>query len=115
MLERLVMLRTLDTLWIDHLTEMEHMRQGIGLQAIGHLDPLVAYKREGHALFESLLTSIRYDVAHAIYRADLVKKESPPEQAVPQRKEAAPAAKRVGRNEPCPCGSGKKYKHCCGR
>ena len=115
MLERLVMLRTLDTLWIDHLTEMEHMRQGIGLQAIGHLDPLVAYKREGHALFESLLTSIRYDVAHAIYRADFVKKESPPAQAVPQRKEAAPAAKRVGRNEPCPCGSGKKYKHCCGR
>jgi len=115
MLERLVMLRTLDGLWVEHLTDMEHMRQGIGLQAIGHLDPLVAYKREGHSLFESLLSSIRYDVAHAIYHADLVRNESTPKPAVPPRKEAAPAAKRVGRNEPCPCGSGNKYKHCCGR
>ena len=116
-LERLIMLRTVDRLWMEHLTEMEHMRQGIGLQAIGHLDPLIAYKKEGHALFESLLAAIRYDVAHAIYHSDLVKKEKKPQTpAPPPRKDAAPpAGKRVGRNEPCPCGSGKKYKHCCGR
>jgi preprotein translocase subunit SecA len=112
LLERLVMLRAIDTLWIEHLTIIEQMRQGIGLQAVGHTDPLVAYKKEGHALFESLLANIRHDVAHTIYRADLVKKETRPQPAA-QRKEKG--KKKIGRNDPCPCGSGKKYKNCCGR
>jgi preprotein translocase subunit SecA len=113
LMERLVMLRALDNLWMEHLTEMERMRQGIGLQAVGHTDPLVAYKREGHALFQSLLSNIQHDVVHVIYHVDIVKKEAQPQPIAQGRKGAVPG--KVGRNDPCPCGSGKKYKYCCGR
>ena len=116
MLERLVMLRTLDRLWTEHLTMMEHMRQGIGLQAVGHSDPLVAYKKEGHAMFQSLLANVRHDMVHTIFHVNIVKKEaSPPTPVAAARREAVPADKRIGRNDPCPCGSGKKYKKCCGK
>jgi preprotein translocase subunit SecA len=112
-LERLVMLRTLDRLWMEHLTMMEHTRQGIGLQAVGHSDPLIAYKKEGHALFQGLLANIQHDVVSTIYHVDIVKKEATPQAAAAKR--GAPAVnKKVGRNDPCPCGSGKKYKRCCG-
>jgi len=124
-LERLVMLRMIDSLWVEHLTMMEDMRQGIGLMAAGQRDPLVAYKREGHNLFENLLSTIQHDVAHTIYRVSIVKKEAPQEAPSPMAQVAAggvdkkqplkAAAKKVGRNDPCPCGSGKKYKKCCGR
>jgi preprotein translocase subunit SecA len=107
--ERLVMLRVTDQLWMEHLTAMEHLRQGIGLRAVGQEQPLVVYKREGHAYFEALLASIQHDVAHSIYHVGLAK------EAPQKKKEAVPMGKRVGRNDPCPCGSGKKYKHCCGK
>jgi preprotein translocase subunit SecA len=106
--ERLVMLRVIDRLWMDHLTAMEHLRQGIGLRAVAQEQPLIVYKREGHALFEALLASIQHDVAHSIYHVGIAKE-------APKRKEAVPVGKKVGRNDPCPCGSGKKYKHCCGK
>ena len=106
--ERLVMLRIIDRLWMYHLTEMEHLRQGIGLRAVGQEQPLVVYKREGHASFEALLASIQHDVAHSIYHVGITKE-------APKKKEAVPVGKKVGRNDPCPCGSGKKYKHCCGK
>jgi len=106
--ERLVMLQVIDRLWMEHLTAMEHMRQGIGLRAIGQENPLVVYKREGHALFDALLAGIQHDVARSIYRVGLTRE-------APKKKEPVMATKRVGRNDPCPCGSGKKYKHCCGR
>jgi preprotein translocase subunit SecA len=109
MAERLVMLRVIDRLWMEHLTAMEHLRQGIGLQAVGQQEPLVVYKREGHAYFEALLASIRHDVAHNIYHVGLAK------EAPQKKREAVPVGKKVGRNDPCPCGSGKKYKHCCGK
>jgi len=112
LLERLIMLRTIDNLWMEHLTSMDHMRQGAGLYAVRQVDPLVVYKKEGHALFNSLLVNIRHDVAHTIYKASINKKEAPA-QRQPQ-KVAVPAGKKAGRNDPCPCGSGKKYKHCCG-
>ena len=117
MLERLLMLRTIDNLWMDHLTLMDHMRQGIGLRAVGHTDPLIAYKREGHALFDSLLANIRYDIAHAIFHIDIVRKEKniPPPPPQPKVAEPVAAGRHVGRNSPCPCGSGKKFKHCCGK
>jgi preprotein translocase subunit SecA len=99
----------IDFFWIEHLTAMEDLRQGIGLRAVGQEQPLVVYKREGHALFEALLASIQHDVAHSIYHVGLAK------QAPQKKKEAMPVGKRVGRNDPCPCGSGKKYKHCCGK
>jgi len=106
--ERLVMLRVIDRLWMEHLTEMEHLRQGIGLRAVGQEQPLVVYKREGHASFEALLAGIQHDVAHSIYHVGIAKE-------APKKKEAVMAGKKVGRNDPCPCGSGKKYKHCCGK
>ncbi|MBM4446632.1 MAG: preprotein translocase subunit SecA [Chloroflexi bacterium] len=113
LLERLVMLRALDSLWKDHLTAMDHLRQQASLYAMKQVDPIVVYKKEGHALFESLTASIEHDVVHTIYKVSLERKEAPA-QRQPQ-KVAVPAGKKVGRNEPCPCGSGKKYKHCCGR
>jgi len=113
LLERLVMLRAIDSLWMEHLTAMDHLRQQAGLQAMRQIEPIVVYKKEGHALFESLIASIQHDVVHTIYKVSLTKKEAPA-QRQPQ-KVAVPAGKKVGRNDPCPCGSGKKYKHCCGR
>jgi len=111
--ERLVMLRTIDSLWVEHLTQMDHMRQGIGLQALAQRDPLVAYKREGHHMFEDLMAGVQHNIVHTIYHVDIVKKEEKPRQ-----REAvaigAKAAGKIGRNDPCPCGSGKKYKKCCG-
>jgi len=107
--ERLVMLRVIDRLWMDHLTDMEHLRQGIGLRAVGQEQPLMVYKREGHASFEALLAGIQHDVVHSVYHVGIAK-------GTPQKKkEAVPVGKKVGRNDPCPCGSGKKYKHCCGK
>ena len=107
-LERIVMLRVIDRLWMEHLTAMEHMRQGIGLRAAGQQDPLGVYKREGHTLFDALLASIQHDVVHSIYHVGIAKES-------PQKKTPVIAGRKVGRNDPCPCGSGKKYKHCCGR
>ena len=118
-LERLVMLRTIDRLWVEHLTAMENMRQGIGLEAVGGRDPLVMYKQEGQATFQSLLSGIAHDVVHTIYKVGIVKEKAPapsPMAEAARRKEAVTAGKKkVGRNDPCPCGSGKKYKKCCGR
>ena len=113
LLERLVMLRTIDSLWKDHLTAMDELRQRAGLYAVRQVDPLVIYKKEGHAYFDSLLASIQHDVANTIYKVSITKKEAPAQRQA--QKVAVPAGRKVGRNDPCPCGSGKKYKHCCGR
>ena len=122
-LERLVMLRTIDNLWIEHLTAMENMRQDAGLYAMGRQrDPLVIYKSEGYKQFEDLLSTIKHDVVHTIYHVSIVKREAPvtPAQAVAGRggeskQRLKVGGKKIGRNDPCPCGSGKKYKKCCGR
>ncbi|MDO8473144.1 MAG: SEC-C metal-binding domain-containing protein, partial [Dehalococcoidia bacterium] len=115
-LERLVMLRVIDTLWIEHLTAMEQMRQGIGLRAIAQADPLVVYKKEGHAQFQALLASIRHDVAHTIFHVTITREQpkTTPMAQQARSKDAVPSG-QVGRNDPCPCGSGKKFKKCCGR
>jgi preprotein translocase subunit SecA len=102
------MLRIIDKLWTEHLTAMEDMRQGIGLRAVGQQDPLVVYKREGRILFDGLLASVQHDIVRNIYRVSLVKEP-------PRKRQAVFAGKKIGRNDPCPCGSGKKYKYCCGR
>ena len=121
------MLRIIDSLWVEHLTMMEQMRQGIGLVGVAQRDPLVAYKTQGHEQFQHLLSTIRHDLAHTIYHVRVEKKGAPPrpEQSpmaqvasggdTRVKKHAKVKGKKVGRNEPCPCGSGKKYKHCCGR
>ena len=141
-LERQVMLRVIDSNWVQHLTAMENLRQGIGLHAFGQRDPLVMYKKEGHEKFQDLQERIRRDIVHAIYNiGDLVQQNAraaanSPQRAapngsrtpngsantdtvmsnvLPNRREAVPAGSRkVGRNDRCPCGSGKKYKRCCG-
>jgi preprotein translocase subunit SecA len=112
--ERLVMLRTIDTLWMEHLTAMDHLRQEASLYAIRGIEPLVVYKKEGHARFDSLIASIQHDIVYTIFRVEL-KKEPAPERQPQRVPVGARAGKKVGRNDPCPCGSGKKYKHCCGR
>ena len=113
LMERIVMLRAIDSLWKDHLTEMDHLRQQASLFAARQVEPIVVYKKEGHALFQSLTAGIEHNVVHTIYKVSLTRKEAPA-QRQPQ-KAAVPSGKKVGRNDPCPCGSGKKYKHCCGR
>jgi preprotein translocase subunit SecA len=113
MVERLVMLKTFDDLWKEHLTAMDHLRQSASLQAMRQVDPLVVYKKEGHALFESLLANIQHDLVHLIFKVAITKKEVPAQRPVP--KQVIPSGKKVGRNDPCPCGSGRKYKHCCGK
>ncbi|MBA7474999.1 Protein translocase subunit SecA [subsurface metagenome] len=125
--ERLVMLRIMDSLWVRHLTDMEQMRQGVGLMGVAQRDPLVVYKTQGHEQFQYLLGDIRHDVAHAIYHVRVEKKGAPPRPAPSPMAQVAPGGgtranktarvkgRKIGRNDPCPCGSGKKYKHCCGR
>jgi preprotein translocase subunit SecA len=121
-IERAVMLSVIDKLWREHLTHMDDMRQGIGLQAYGQRDPLVAYKREGYEMFQSLLANIEYDTVHKIYFANIQRVPQPaqPRNLTTNRSDDAATGPRrrkerkIGRNEPCWCGSGKKYKLCHG-
>ncbi len=119
-LERVVMLRIIDNRWVRHLTSLDELREGIGLRAIGQRNPLVEYKREAFESFESLLASIKSDIANAILN---VRFQAQPSLPRAMRYAGAsggsagsmrPARKaKVGRNDPCPCGSGLKYKNCC--
>ena len=129
-LERQVMLRVTDANWVQHLTSIDNLRQGIGLHAYGQRDPLVMYKREGHERFQDLRDRIRYEIVRTVYRVGIAqnrrpvsgrtkpssKNESVMTRVVGNRsQQAVPAGgRKVGRNEPCPCGSGKKYKRCHG-
>ncbi len=125
LLERLVMLQILDRLWVEHLTAMEHMRLQAGWQTMRQVKSTDAYKIQGHQMFDDLKKYIQQDVAHAIFHVRIEQREAKqPESPMARvadgaqssvKKKAAVAGKKVGRNDPCPCGSGKKYKHCCGR
>jgi preprotein translocase subunit SecA len=135
-MERQVMLQVIDQHWVQHLTSMENLRQGIGLHAFGQRDPLVMYKKEGYDSFQTLQSRMQHDIVHNIYRLGGMVQEhqaanggkpavrnrqasSPTSimaNVVGTRREAVPGgASKVGRNAPCPCGSGKKYKRCCGK
>jgi len=109
LLERLVMLRVIDDHWKEHLTAMDHLRQSVGLQSVRQIDPLVVYKKEGGAYFDSLMAGIQHDIVHTIFKVSIEKKELPAHRPSPT------PGQKVGRNDPCPCGSGKKYKHCHGK
>jgi preprotein translocase subunit SecA len=139
-LEKTFMLQVIDHHWKDHLLGMDHLRDGIGLRGYGQKDPLIEYKKEGYDLFAGMMQRIKSDALERLFRVQAVRQEAPPEQqqaapppppppviARPQptltlnRGEAAEAPKtveraddKVGRNDPCPCGSGKKYKKCHG-
>ena len=117
------MLRTIDSLWVEHLTAIDYMRQGIGLQAVAQQNPLIAYKRKSHEMFQELMATIQHSVVHTIYRMG-IKKGAPPPRPAPSAaiapagegaKTPVATGKKLGRNDPCPCGSGKKYKKCCGK
>ncbi len=128
-LERIIMLQTVDNLWKDHLLSMDHLKEGIGLRGYAQQDPLIVYKKEGFDLFQDTISRIKEETLGILFRiqisepgkiADL---RQPKEQKmvfsdgdVPETKKPVKRVqKKVGRNAPCPCGSGKKYKKCCGR
>jgi preprotein translocase subunit SecA len=122
-IERLVLLRVVDIKWMDHLDAMDQLRHGIGLRAYGQQDPLVAYKFEAYQMFNDMIASIQEDVVRYLYRVKVVQPETErPRHVVENRyagEEAGPRQpvrreQKIGRNDPCPCGSGKKYKKCCG-
>ena len=115
LLERLVMLRTLDNLWMEHLTMMEEMRQEAGWQSMRQMRAVDAYRIGGYDRFQNLRATLQHDVVHSIYHVSLVKKEAATPLTAASQREAVPVGKKVGRNDPCPCGSGKKYKRCCGK
>jgi len=106
--EKIVSLRVMDAFWMEHLENMEHLRDSVRLRAYGQRDPLVEYKTEGHKMFQKLLDMIESSIADMIFKVSLVPESSVPQQVVSKPKD------NVGRNDPCPCGSGKKYKRCHG-
>ncbi|QSB49488.1 preprotein translocase subunit SecA [Parageobacillus toebii] len=124
--ERVIVLRAVDMKWMDHIDAMEQLRQGIHLRAYGQIDPLREYQMEGYAMFENMIASIEEEVAKYIMKAEihsnLERQEVAKGEAVhPKEGEGEVKRKpyrkavRIGRNDPCICGSGKKYKHCCGK
>ncbi len=130
-LERAVMLKAVDERWVRHLTDLDALREGIGLRAFANIDPLVAYKKEAHEMYQALLQDIEHDIVYTIYHVTL---KQPPQRRVRQVRAVHPSAggdgggrtaqrrthvgdrrmvpPYLGRNDPCWCGSGKKYKYC---
>ncbi|RLB02832.1 MAG: preprotein translocase subunit SecA, partial [Deltaproteobacteria bacterium] len=142
-LEKFLLLQTLDSHWKDHLLNIDYLKEGIGLRGYAQKDPLVEYKREGYEMFVQMLQRVKEDATAKLFAVQVAKEEEVPplERALGQRvflihggappPPPAPTAeevtrprprtpvrrkgRKIGRNDPCPCGSGKKYKHCCGR
>ncbi|MEK9629576.1 MAG: preprotein translocase subunit SecA [Nitrospinota bacterium] len=129
--ERLIMLDVLDTLWKDHLLGMDHLKEGIGLRGYAQKNPLTEYKKEGFTLFSELMNRIREEVTGYLFKAQIRSvREADEEEMMAQQKQMVEhrgseeggekpetvrrVEEKVGRNDPCPCGSGKKYKKCCG-
>ncbi|NMA95824.1 MAG: preprotein translocase subunit SecA [Clostridiales bacterium] len=124
--ERVILLKTVDQKWTDHIDAMDQLRQGIGLRAYGQRDPVIEYKLEGYEMFEEMIKSIQADTLRGLYSVQ-IEKEAPKREKVAEpirathgNKEERPQepivkGPKIGRNDPCPCGSGKKYKRCCGR
>ena len=123
-LERVVLLKVIDRKWMDHIDDMEQLRQGVGLQAYGQRDPLVEYKMSGYEMFDEMTQNIREETVRLLFHIKIEQKVEREQQAKitgtnkddslpkgPVKRENA----KVYPNDPCPCGSGKKYKNCCGR
>ena len=110
-LEKRVILQTIDFLWRSHLQYLEQLRQVIGLRSYGQKDPLSEFKKEAFELFENLLEKIKNDVVKFLLNLNVVITNEEQKKSI---KTENFSEKKVGRNDKCPCGSGKKYKHCCG-
>ena len=124
--ERIILLRNVDTKWIDHIDAMDKLKRGISLRAYGNEDPLISYKKEGLEMFEELTASIQEDTVKYLLKIEVEKvnreqRKPQPQNYVEQGGSLSAEQRTVvrktepGRNDPCPCGSGKKYKNCCGR
>ena len=132
-LEKVVMLRVVDNKWMEHLDHMDMLRQGINLRAYGQRNPLVEYKIEGYNMFEEMVQQIQTDIAKLMYHVSVVTEEQrqledhlqnaqashgedTSQAETPQKSAKKPVrSEHIGRNDMCPCGSGKKYKNCCGK
>lgn len=126
-IERVIILRVVDTKWMDHIDDMDHLKQGIGLRAYKQQDPTQAYQMEGSAMFDEMINNIKIDTVRYLFHVK-VEAEKPQRERVAQetgashggdssevKKKPIKKEPKVGRNDLCPCGSGKKYKSCCGR
>ena len=130
-LEQVIYLQTIDTLWKEHLLSMDHLKEGIGLRGYGQRNPLQEYQKEGYDMFSELVSSIKEETIQKLFRVQIARPdevtrfekaqkkplvmshggEAVAEKPQPVKREG----KKIGRNDPCPCGSGKKYKRCHGR
>ena len=128
--ERIVLLRNVDSKWMDHIDAMDELRRGMGLRTFGQHDPYATYRMEGFAMFDEMVENIRQDTAKMLISAQIRTNNGEADlqrKAVAKvtgtsgggdssiKKQPVRAGKKIGRNDPCPCGSGKKYKHCHGR
>ncbi|MFP4446146.1 MAG: preprotein translocase subunit SecA, partial [Desulfosudaceae bacterium] len=129
-LERVFLIQTVDSLWKDHLLSMDHLKEGIGLRGYAQQDPLIIYKREAFAMFEEMIGRIKEETLAILFRIQIERKEKLDELMQPEeqnftlsrgengeesrKKPVKRKDAKIGRNDPCPCGSGKKYKKCCG-
>lgn len=126
-LERMILLRNVDMQWMDHIDAMEELKRGIGLRAYGQQDPVVAYRMEGYDMFDEMTATIREDTVRQMLTVRIKREEDVKREQVAKPTSESGASdgseqgrtvrkgKKTGRNDPCPCGSGKKYKKCCGR
>jgi preprotein translocase subunit SecA len=133
-LQKHLILQSIDHLWIEHLSAMDYLRTGIGLRGYGQLDPLVEYKREGYMLFTQLLNQINLKISYNAFRIRMapakveqtvssIAQANPYRQQLENRQQGDQQAsaqahsdkQKIGRNDECPCGSGLKYKKCCGK
>ncbi|KYH32431.1 protein translocase subunit SecA [Clostridium tepidiprofundi DSM 19306] len=125
--ERVILLRVVDTKWMDHIDNMEHLRQGIGLRAYRQQDPVQAYQFEGSEMFDEMIWNIKVETVKYLFHIQNRSDKAPERQRVAKvtgtshgnddtvKKQPIKKEKKIGRNDPCPCGSGRKYKNCCGR
>lgn len=126
-LERVILLRVVDENWMEHIDAMHELRRGIGIRAFGNVNPLDEYKRESYDMFEQMINSIKDEVVRRLMISEIKKEQKIERKSVSKtsveniggeaavKKQPVKVGKKPGRNEPCPCGSGKKYKYCCGR
>ena len=131
-IERYLLLQMVDTHWKEHLLNMDHLKEGIGLRGYGQKNPLNEYKREGYNMFLAMIDTVKRQTVSTLMRVQLAREEDVsemeqqrrkrqemrlsrgPEAEEQQHRPVTRDADKVGRNAPCPCGSGKKYKRCCG-
>ncbi|MFO7665824.1 MAG: preprotein translocase subunit SecA [Desulfobacterales bacterium] len=128
-LERVIMLQTVDNLWKDHLLSMDHLKEGIGLRGYAQQNPLMVYKKEGFELFQDMISRVKEEIVNIMFRIQISEPEKIEEIRKPKeqkllfsggddavvKKPVKREEGKVGRNDPCPCGSGKKFKKCCGK